>query len=386
VDNLPDSTLGQEAFPAYAGEGGAMVKTILVPLDGSALAERALPYATALARRAGAHVVLVRAILAHTLPGADPTDAQVALRKRAEAEIDATAEQVRLAGVDAETHVYYDEATAAILDAVQARQADLIVMASHGRTGLGRWIYGSVAERVLRRAPVPVLVVPGAVSGAWPADRSPRLLVPLDGSAVAEAALAPARALAAELGSEVLLLRVVEPPAPLAAPDYLAASGYDASAELAAAESYLKQVATDWRTAGLHPEIVTAVGYPPTLIPIIAHEKGADLVVMATHGRSGVARLVLGSVATAVLQRSSVPVLLAGPARPTTEAVQVAPTSPAVSVTLTAAELQLVERGLEALLHGAEIEAGARVEHTAGAERISALLARLKQAEHAPVG
>src|SRR4051812_43434460 len=106
-----------------------MLKTVLVPLDGSALSERALPYATAIARRAGARVVLVRAILAHTPPGVDPTDTQVALRKRAEADLSATAEQLGLAGVNVETHVYYDEATAAILDATSARQADLIVMA-----------------------------------------------------------------------------------------------------------------------------------------------------------------------------------------------------------------------------------------------------------------
>src|ERR1051325_3364735 len=113
------------AWPARAGEGGFMLQTILVPLDGSALAGRALPYGTALGRRAGARVILVRAILAHTLPGADPTEAQVVLRRRAEADLYATSEQLGLAGVDAETHVYYDEATAAILDAVQARHADL---------------------------------------------------------------------------------------------------------------------------------------------------------------------------------------------------------------------------------------------------------------------
>jgi nucleotide-binding universal stress UspA family protein len=361
-----------------------MVKAILVPLDGSALAEGALPHATAMTRRAGARLVLVRAILAHTLPGADPTDAQITLRQRAEADLEATAEQLRLAGLEVETHVYYDEAATAILDAARAQHVDLIVMASHGRTGLGRWIYGSVADRVLRQAPVPVLVVPAAVTAAWTADRAPRLLVPLDGSAVAEAALVPARALATDLGSEVVLLRVAEPPAPLGAPDYLAASGYDPSAELVAAEGYLNQVASDWRRDGLRPEIGTAVGYPPTLIALIAHQKGADLIVMASHGRGGVARVVLGSVAAGVLQRASVPVLLTRPTpHPTLAPPAVAP-SPPVSVTLTAAELALVEQGLEALLHGAEIEAGARVEHVAGAERIAALLARLKQAEHVP--
>jgi nucleotide-binding universal stress UspA family protein len=361
-----------------------MIKTVLVPLDGSALAERALPYATALARRTGARVVLVRAVLAHTLPGADPTDAQIALRKRAEADLSATSEQLRLAGVEAEPHVYYDEAAAAILDAARVRHADLIVMASHSHSDLGRWIHGSVADDVLRHAPVPVLVVPAAGSSAWPDDRPPRLLVPLDGSAVAEQVLAPARALATTLGCAVTFLQVVEPPAPLAAPEFLAASGYDISAELAAAESYLEEVAADWRRAGLQAGITTAVGYPPSLIPTVAHDKAADLIVMATHGRGGVARVVLGSVATAVLQRAGVPVLLAGPARTLLEAPAVASVGPSVEVSLTAADLQLVRQGLEALLRGTESEAGVRVDHTAGAERIAALLSRLKQDEPTP--
>jgi nucleotide-binding universal stress UspA family protein len=358
-----------------------MLKTILVPLDGSALSERALPYATALARRAGAHVVLVRAILAHTPPGADPTDTQVALRKRAEADLYAIAEQLGLAGVDVETHVYYDDAATAIIDAVQARHADLIVMASHGRTGVGRWIYGSVADHVLRHSPVPVLVVPAAVSCAWTSDRAPRLLVPLDGSVVAEAALAPARALVTELGCELVLLRVVEPPAPLAAPDFLAAAGYDTSAELAAAQGYLNRLAVELRGEGFGVKVVPSVGYASTLIPRVAHEMGADLIVMATHGRSGVARVVLGSVASGVLQRSAVPVLLARAITTLPAAVESVTTGSECGVTLTAAELQLVEHGLEALLHGAEVEAGARVDHAEGGENVAALLARLRQAE-----
>lgn len=362
-----------------------MLKTILVPLDGSELAERALPYATAIARWAHARVVLVRAILARTLPGADPTDAQVTLRKRAEADLYATAEQLGLASVEAETHVYYDEATAAILDAVQARDADLIVMASHGRTGLGRWIYGSVAERVLQHAPVPVLLVSATASCAWTSDRAPRLLVPLDGSALAEGALAPARALAADLGSDLVLLRVVEAPPPLAAPDYLTAAGVDLDTELGAARDYLHQVATDLRRDGLRVEIVPSVGHPPTLIPTVAQERSADLIVMATHGRRGIARLALGSVATGVMQRSTMPVLLTRQVAAEPLVTEDREVGAAISVMLTPAELLLLEEGLAELLRRADLEAGARAERAVGAEKAAALLSRLKQAEPLPI-
>jgi len=354
----------------------SVLKTLLVPLDGSALSEQALPYATALARRVGARVVLVRAILAHTFPGVDPTDAQIVVRKRAEADLEAVAERLGLAGLDVETHVYYDEALSAILDAVKARHADLIVMATHGRTGLGRWVYGSIADRVLRHAPVPVFLVPATVSCAWTSDRAPRLLVPLDGSVLAEAALAPARELATDLGGEVVLMRVVESPASLAAPDYLAAAGYDEEAELAAARGYLNGVATALQDGGVRVEVVTSVGHPPTLIPMVAHDRGADLIVMATHGRSGLARLVLGSVGTGVLQRSAVPVLLTRPAPAEMLAPAANGVGPTLTVTLTASELELVTRGLELL----QRRAGPEV----SAERVAALAARLRQTERPP--
>src|SRR5215211_1800857 len=118
-----------------------MLKAIVTPLDGSALSERALVYTTVLARGTQGRVVLVRAVFARTLPGVDPTEAQVSVRRDAEAYLDAIAERLRMGGIEAESHVYYDDAAEAILDAARVQHADLIVMSTHGRAGLGRWVY-----------------------------------------------------------------------------------------------------------------------------------------------------------------------------------------------------------------------------------------------------
>src|ERR1051326_3917222 len=92
-----------------------------------------------------------------------------------------------------ETTIPWGEPTDEILEQVRSARADLVVMATHGRSGLGRWLYGSVADEVLRRASVPIFLVPPGSYEPWSADRAPRILVPLDGSQLSQAALGPAR-------------------------------------------------------------------------------------------------------------------------------------------------------------------------------------------------
>ena len=141
-----------------------MLSSILVPLDGSELAERALPYATALAHRAEGRLLLPRAVQTHTLPGADPGPAWAVATERANAALHALAERLKGDGLQVGPHVSEDDAAHAILDAAGRQHAGLVVMSTHGRTGLGRWVYGSVADEVLRHAPCPVLLVPARES------------------------------------------------------------------------------------------------------------------------------------------------------------------------------------------------------------------------------
>jgi len=147
---------------------------ILVPLDGSPLAEMALPKAVELlSDRPGAALILLRAAEARTLPGVDPIDAQAAVVREAETYLATVADRLREQGV---THivrsVWYSSAAKAIVEAARVRKVDLIVMSTHGRSGLRRALHGSVAESVLRRTRIPILLVSagGAVAAASPRD------------------------------------------------------------------------------------------------------------------------------------------------------------------------------------------------------------------------
>ena len=135
------------------------VKTILVPLDGSPLGELALTPAVDLARDKGGRLILLRAAEVHTLM-ADPTEAQVAAVREAEDYLAAVRARVAAAAIaEVETSVWYGPPAEAIVEAARYRGADLIVMSSHGRSGLGRLVLGSVAEMVLRATPTPILLI-----------------------------------------------------------------------------------------------------------------------------------------------------------------------------------------------------------------------------------
>jgi nucleotide-binding universal stress UspA family protein len=132
---------------------------IMVPLDGSRLAEVALPEAFEFGRR-GATLLLLRAAEAMSLPAADPTESQVAVVREAEGYLASVAARARKAGVDkVATSVWYGPPAKSIIDAARVRGIDLIVMSSHGRSGLGRLVLGSVAETVLRGTTTPILLL-----------------------------------------------------------------------------------------------------------------------------------------------------------------------------------------------------------------------------------
>ncbi|HXH10598.1 MAG TPA: universal stress protein [Alphaproteobacteria bacterium] len=140
-----------------------MYKRILVPLDGSTLAEGVLPHVTELAKSLGAEVVLLRVAFAHIFPGADPIATQVTAVQEAEDYVTELAKKLQEQGVRAEAKVRYGDAVEEILDHVAWDHIDLIAMATHGRTGLARVVMGSVTEQVLRRAPVPMLLLRAAL-------------------------------------------------------------------------------------------------------------------------------------------------------------------------------------------------------------------------------
>lgn len=308
-----------------------MYHKLLVPLDGSELAERALPYAVRLAQAAQGRVILVRAALAPlpgTIDGAGWEQMQV------EAIDDAARYLAEVAAklatrVPLQTAVAYGSPTGIILDTARTSGADAIVMASHGRTGLPHLLHGSVAEAVLAESPVPVFLVhacPGEAAATAFEPSSARLLVPLDGSPFAEAALQPALNMLGTSGELTLVLIAELPDHVLRDENGRVLSYIDQQEQTRKIEArdYLTLVASRLRKQqpGAQISIEVRLGDPATGIIMVAAERVIDLVVMATHGRTGLRRAVVGSVAGDVLRTGSTPVLLVHPHATSSEAVK----------------------------------------------------------------
>jgi nucleotide-binding universal stress UspA family protein len=292
-----------------------MFRTILVPFDGSPLAEHALPWAAQIAGRAGAGIRLVCVAepqaLGHVTPGGHCDE-------RAALDLAAWRLRRQVPGCPVQTAVLEGPVAQTLAEYAAAAQADLIVMATHGRGAFSRFWLGSVADELLRRSPAPVLVLrpaAGAAPSNYAAPQVRHILVPLDGTAVAEAALPPAAALARLFGAGLHLVRAVEPvPVPAAVPDL--AAGRPPVTELAArARAYLGRAAGRLRAADLPVDThVAAHDFLESAAPAVLEEaEGADLIVMATHGRGRVARFLLGSVADQVVRGADVPVLVVRP-------------------------------------------------------------------------
>jgi nucleotide-binding universal stress UspA family protein len=152
---------GTPVAPRLSEEDTMKATKILVPLDGSELAEAAITAALDMAKLDPAgSLILVRAAEARVMPGADPIDAQVQIVDDAEHYLARVKDGLEKRGVkNVETHVWYGPAAPAIMEAVRAYKADLIVMSTHGRSGLGRVVFGSVAESVLRGTTTPILLL-----------------------------------------------------------------------------------------------------------------------------------------------------------------------------------------------------------------------------------
>jgi nucleotide-binding universal stress UspA family protein len=293
-----------------------MLRNILVPVDGSSVGEAALPYARALARRSGAMLSLVRAARAPIRP-LHPGEGQREVVADAESYLAALAARLTDEGFCVETGVPYGAPAAWIPAEVELRRADAIVMATHDRSGPARWVQGSIAEAVVNHARVPVVVVrahgPDEHSARL-AESEPTLVVPLDGSRFAEAALAQAQAFALMLNARVVLLGVVpEPTRPMPDDGALFVHPTDDHArDLVETRSYLAKAAA-LLPSRLIVETIVRVGDAASEIALEAKERGAAAVIMASHGRTGVARTILGSVAGAVLHRGETPVILVHP-------------------------------------------------------------------------
>lgn len=270
-----------------------MIKKVVVGLDGSERSERSLPWVKLLARHS--QITLVRAVepvyaldvyanaVAQELFG----DAEKYL-KRASAGIDPKPKAIARLGPAALT----------LLDVAQEEKADLITITTHGGSTVGRRVFGGTAEKLIHGAQVPLLVVPSWREAPPPKGTIRRIVVPLDGSDVSERILPLARDLARQEDAELLLTHVITGPEEM-------------RKRFAAIESHFRDVTQklklDWGKASYE------IRYGPALKEIqdTIQRTQADLVVMSAHGYGAVKRMLFGSVASALISSSEIPVLVA---------------------------------------------------------------------------
>lgn len=300
----------------------AEIERILVPLDGSELAEQAIPVAAALAA-GGAEIALYqvvarveteRDLLGHVEH--EGTEVAQGGKELSRQDLERIAQRWR--AILPETLRYevgVGEPPAAIVSAARQLSCDLIVAASHGRGAVGRWVFGSVADALIRTATVPVLIVrPRGNAGEVAVPRYGRIIVPYDGSELAAGAFPLAISLAKRLQASILLLRAIAPTAvpPLVTPmePYYPAMVYDEMRDdlEADAAASLERTARELAQRGVPVSHRIVQGTPFDAVSEVARNE--DLIVMTSHGRSGFERWLLGSVAEKLVRDGPVPVAI----------------------------------------------------------------------------
>lgn len=307
-----------------------MYKKLLVLLDGSKLAEIVFPYAKELAGRLD-----MDAILLHVY---HPAAREFAPMYKAYVERAAEVLKIQAHGVQdslGQKDVRHIETRGELCMGYHAEEilrfaednaVDLILMASHGRSGVKRWRMGSVADKILRASKAPVWMVHADEEKSIPYDQWPSrtLLVPLSGSEVSAVVLPHVENLAKQKGiqTSVVLMEVVEPPV---TPSYYSPEltgvplnwGQFVEQEMArnkkAAQDYLAVVEKRFQEAGIPVCTMIQTGKPAEEIVAYARKNPFCVIVMATHGRTGLSRLVYGSVAESVLYGVSNPIVLVRP-------------------------------------------------------------------------
>ncbi len=306
-----------------------MFKHMLVPLDGSARAEQAIPIAARLARAVDGTVILLEvAVVPIDFQAEEKWPAEIysqkvmdAGLKQAYVYLNSLTAMPELAGVKTRVEVIVGDIAPSILNAIEPLGADLIVMCSHGYTGFKRWELGSIAHKIVPHSLVPVLLLRDG--GPTLADQSIHALVPLDGSPLSEAALKPAIefiAAAAPAGQQFLhVMRVVD--IPVSSGRFRADAHVDREVVEDAkreAHKYLAAIAaqlTEGDYASYDLVVTTSVAVNADVADALVEKttqavEPFDLIAMATHGRGGLQRWMMGSVTERVLHHTKLPLLI----------------------------------------------------------------------------
>ncbi len=300
-----------------------MERQILVPLDGSTLAEAVIPHALMLARTSGSSIHLVRVVIPNTIlqtynwPVVVPEAVHYTLeidQKAAQTYLEEIAKQINSQNILVHTTVLIGDPAQTILQFVHEHPSIReIALTTHGRSGIKRWLLGSVAEKLIHATPVPLLVVRSKPVQTLPGATYRTVTVPLDGSSFAEQALGLAQLIADWYGATICLTTVVEPLTEILQTSVDPTSVWqmrEQDSMRARMQGYLEDQAQRLRQSGFNVITQLIEGAPADGIVNSADAMGTDLIVMTTHGRSGMQRLWMGSVATRVVRTSNCPVLL----------------------------------------------------------------------------
>ena len=289
-----------------------MYKSVLVPLDGSGAAEIVLPYAEEIAAKFSSEIIL----LSVSPPTADDKERLYrsyleGIAENVQGRLEARMGKEK---VKVKTEVLFGNSASEILRCADEGNVSLIAMASRGLSGHGPWLLGHVAGKVLRAAENPVLLVRAPAGKAVSRERIlvKKILMPLDGSGVGEAAIPCAESLALAMDAEIVLLQVIKLSALVASEGAAMSSAMIREEEeykRASAIAYLKGIEKNLVDKGVKTAIAVGSGSPADQIIDFAETNSIDLIAMSTHGRSGIGRWVFGSVTDKVLHSGDTAVL-----------------------------------------------------------------------------
>lgn len=313
-----------------------MFQRIMVPLDGSERARQAIPVAARIARASGGSLFLFSVLAPSTNltwqmeTGLMQSESQQVKQHEMEEDLQKLAASEELRGIETITEVVEDLPAQAILEQARTHAVDLIVLCSHGRSGITRWALGSVAQKIARYSAIPVLILRAgqALALPVPGSRPVRVLVGLDGSPLAESVLLPAArlsaALSAPLPGDLHLVRVL----PFSADfEYGQEDTYAKIKRQAKqdAQTYLEKASEQLAQqidSEMHISTATSLDIAGTLLSIAETGEGegllriaqsCDMLALSTHGRSGLARWMLGSITERVLDTTHLPLLVVRP-------------------------------------------------------------------------
>jgi nucleotide-binding universal stress UspA family protein len=275
-----------------------MFERIVVPLDGSELAEAVVGQVRRILLHKDAEVILVRAVVLPADPAWDSPELPAIMQGQAANYLSKIAGDLSVQGASVRTVTRVGIPADVILDVAAEEQATLITMTTHGRSGIARWTFGSVAEKVLRASRIPVLAL-RSFAGVLrkPISELPigKILVPIDASDLSLEVVPPAAELATLFGSHVVLINVCE----------------DQACSIPVPQ--MTEAYERFRAAGVSVEPLMKQGDPAFQILEACCDQKADLIAISTHGRTGASRWLLGSVTEKVLRSSSVPILIVRP-------------------------------------------------------------------------